>query len=58
MKALILLGNTRSKSNTEALANLYADELKAKGLLVTQVSLRDKDIQTCVGCDNCHSVLH
>ena len=56
MKAYILHGNTRSKSNTETLARLFADELTAKGVEVTQVSLRDKDIKTCVGCDKCHSV--
>ena len=56
MKAYILLGNTRSKSNTEALARLFADELSAKGVDVVQVSLRDKDIRSCVGCDKCHSV--
>jgi len=56
MRACILLGNTRSKSNTEALAKLFADELAAKGIEVALISLRDKDIRTCVGCDKCHSV--
>ena len=56
MKALILHGNTRSKSNTEALASVFADELSAKGVEVVQVSLRNKNVQTCVGCDKCHSV--
>ena len=57
MKAYILLGNTRVKSNTEALARLFADCLTAKGIEVTLVSLREKDVRTCVGCDACHSVL-
>ena len=56
MKALIILGNTRSKSNTKALAKVFADELSAKGVEVTQVSLREKTIQPCTGCDTCHSV--
>ena len=56
MKATILLGNTRVKSNTEALAKIFADELATRGIGVTQVSLRDKNVQTCVGCDKCHSV--
>ena len=56
MKAYILLGNTRGNSNTEALAKLFADELAAKGIEVAQVSLRDKDIKSCVGCDKCHTV--
>jgi len=56
MKTLILLGNTRSKSNTEALAGLFADELTAKGVEVSMIPLRDKDLKTCVGCDKCHSI--
>jgi len=57
MKALILLGNTRIRSNTEALSKIFAEELSAKGVEVTLVSLRAKNVQTCVGCDKCHSVL-
>ena len=57
MKACILLGNTRIKSNTEALADVFAEELTAKGVEVTRVPLREKNIQPCVGCDICHSVL-
>ena len=57
MKAYIIHGNTRIKSNTEALANLLADELKSKGIVVSQVSLREKTVQTCVGCYKCHKVL-
>ena len=56
MKVYIIHGNTRSKSNTEALARLFADELSAKGAQVEHVSLRNKDIKSCVGCDKCHSV--
>jgi len=57
MKAYIILGNTRVKSNTEALAKIFADELTAKGFEVAQVALREKNVQTCVGCDKCHSVM-
>ena len=58
MKALIIHGNTRSNSNTEALARLFADELEEKGVEVAHFTLRNKDIRTCVGCDKCHSVLY
>ena len=54
MKAYILLGNTRVKSNTAALAKIFADKLTALGIDVSEVSLRDKNIQPCVGCDKCH----
>ena len=57
MKAYIILGNTRAKSNTEALADIFADALAAKDVDVSKVSLRKKDIHSCVGCDKCHSVM-
>jgi len=56
MKACILLGNTRVKSNTEALANIFADELATYGVGITRISLRDKNIRPCIGCDKCHGV--
>jgi multimeric flavodoxin WrbA len=49
-------GNTRAKSNTETLANILANELTVKGFEVTQVSLKAKNLQTCVGCDKCHKI--
>jgi multimeric flavodoxin WrbA len=57
MKALILLGNTREKSNTAALAGVFADELIHKGFEVKQVPLREMNIKTCIGCDVCHGKL-
>ena len=57
MKAYIIHGNMRSKSNTEELARLLADELEVKGVKTRHVMLREKDIRSCVGCDKCHSVL-
>ena len=57
MKAYIILGNTRQKSNTKAVTEVFADELTAKGVDVSFFSLREKNVQTCVGCDRCHSIL-
>jgi len=56
MKVLIILGNTREKSNTEAVARLFGDELSNRGAKVVYTSLRDKQVQTCVGCYVCHGV--
>lgn len=56
MNAYIIHGNTRVKSNTEDLAKVFADALSAKGVEVVQVSLREKNVQSCIGCDKCHSV--
>ena len=58
MRALIIHGNTRDNSNTEALAGLFAGELEAGGAQVVHLTLRDKDVRTCVGCDKCHSILN
>ena len=54
MRAYIILGNTREKSNTKALAKVFADELTAKGIETTVSSLIGKNINTCVGCEGCH----
>ena len=57
MKACVILGNTRKRSNTEAVTKIFIKEIAAKGVDVKTFALREKNIQTCVGCDNCHSVL-
>jgi multimeric flavodoxin WrbA len=57
MKACVLLGNTREKSNTEAVAKIFIDALAAKGVEVKTFALRKKNILSCVGCDKCHDVL-
>jgi multimeric flavodoxin WrbA len=57
MKAYIMNGNTRVKSNTEALAEILAGELAVQGFEVIQVSLRSKNLKTCIGCDKCHQEL-
>ena len=57
MKAYIIIGNTRARSNTADLAQAFADVLAAEGMDVTQISLRGLHINACVGCDRCHGVL-
>lgn len=57
MKACVLLGNTRERSNTEAVTRLFADELAARGAEVKIIALRGKNIQPCIGCDACHGAL-
>ena len=56
MKVYIILGNTRKNSNTEALTRMFADELIARNVDVVITSLREMTIQSCIGCDSCHSV--
>ena len=57
MKTCIILGNTREKSITEATVKLFSDELAARGARITTFALREKTIQSCVGCDKCHAVM-
>jgi multimeric flavodoxin WrbA len=57
MKACVLLGNTREKSITEAAVKLFISELSARGVEVKTFALREKNIQTCVGCYICHSIM-
>ncbi|MCL1809868.1 MAG: flavodoxin family protein [Clostridiales bacterium] len=57
MKVCVLLGNTRKRSNTEAVTRVFMEELAAKGAEVKAVALREKNIQPCVGCDACHGAL-
>ena len=57
MKVCVLLGNTREKSNTEAVVKIFTDELAVKGADVKTFALKAKNIHTCVGCDKCHSIL-
>jgi len=56
MKACILLGNTREKSNTETVSRVFADELSANGVEVRFFKLREMSIHPCVGCETCHSI--
>ena len=53
MRAYVIHGNTRSNSNTESLAKLLINEIAAKGIDVEQVLLREKNVQTCIGCYKC-----
>ena len=56
MKTCVLLGNTRVKINTESLTKIFADKLTALKAEVVWISLRDKHVGPCIGCDKCHKV--
>ena len=57
MKVCVLLGNTRQKSNTEAVVKIFVEELIRKGFQVKSVPLREKTVQSCIGCDTCHDIM-
>ena len=52
---LILSASLRAGSNSEALANAFADGARAAGHMVELVSLRGKNIAFCRGCLACQT---
>ena len=50
---LILSASLRAGSNSEALANAFADGARAAGHTVEVISLRGKNIAFCRGCLAC-----
>ncbi len=54
MKILGILGSGREGGNTEVLLDTALDEAKKQGVLVNKISLRDKSIAPCDGCQACH----
>jgi multimeric flavodoxin WrbA len=57
MKALFIMGHMRTNSNTEALSKLLADELSKLKVEINLITLKDKNILSCMGCLKCHSDL-
>ena len=53
---LILSASLRAGSNSEALANAFADGARAAGHMVELVSLRGKNIAFCRGCLACQTL--
>ena len=49
-KVLILSTSPRRSSNSEALAEAFADGARAAGHEVELISLRGKDLRFCQGC--------
>ena len=57
-KVLIISTSIRPGSNSEILANAFADGARASGNEVEIVSLRDKTIGFCRGCFACQKLGH
>lgn len=53
MKVIGIVGSPRSGGNTEYMVNYTLDELKMQGFETELITLHDKDIRYCVGCDEC-----
>jgi multimeric flavodoxin WrbA len=57
-KVLVISTSIRANSNSELLANAFADGARASGNEVKLVSLKDKTIGFCKGCLACQKLGH
>lgn len=57
-KVLVISTSQRSRSNSEALADSFAEGAKAAGHETETITLRDKSIAFCRGCFACQSLGH
>lgn len=52
-KVLVITSSLRANSNSDALADSFADGAKSSGNTVEVISLKDKSISFCRGCMAC-----
>ena len=52
-KVIVISTSLRAGSNSEMLADKFAEGAMASGNEVEKISLRGKEIKFCVGCLNC-----
>jgi multimeric flavodoxin WrbA len=53
MKIVGILGSSREKGNTEILLDLALEEAQNNGVRISKITLRDKTIAPCNGCQKC-----
>lgn len=53
LKVVGIVGSPRKKSNTEFMVQTTLDKICECGIETELITLHDKDIKYCVGCDNC-----
>ncbi|OED30159.1 flavodoxin family protein [Methanosphaera sp. WGK6] len=53
MKVIGIVGSPRSNGNTEILVKAALKEIDEENIDVELITLHDKNIQFCIGCDNC-----
>ncbi len=53
LKVVGIVGSPRNGGNTEYMVNYTLNELKMQGFETELVKLHDKNINYCVGCDEC-----
>ena len=52
-KVIVISTSLRAGSNSDMLAEKFAEGAKASGNEVEKISLRGKDIKFCIGCLSC-----
>jgi multimeric flavodoxin WrbA len=58
MRVCLLLGSTKPKGNTEELCKPFVEELKDNDVEVDFITLYDKELKPCIGCNTCNKSLH
>src|SRR5512136_194007 len=53
MQVVGISGSMRKDGNTAGLVRLVLDQVKADGIKVRYITLADKVIKPCIGCENC-----
>ena len=53
LKVVGIVGSPRANSNTEFMVQTTLDELNKSGIKCELITLHDKEINYCVGCDSC-----
>jgi multimeric flavodoxin WrbA len=53
MQVVGISGSMRKDGNTATLVRLVLDQVKAEGIKAQYITLADKVIKPCIGCENC-----
>ena len=53
MQVVGISGSMRKEGNTARLVRLVVDRVKAEGIKAQYITLADKVIKPCIGCENC-----
>lgn len=53
LKVVGIVGSPRKKGNTEFMVKTTLDKINEAGIQTELITLHDKDINYCIGCDSC-----
>lgn len=58
LKVVGIVGSPRKNGNTEFMVKYTLDKIKKEGIETELITLNDKNINYCVGCDSCKKTNH